>query len=216
VYKTMTELAVDGIKERIFRGRYRAGERLMPAKLEEELGLGKMAIREALRQLAGAGLVAFEPNKGMIVAEPVSIDEIMEIFEIRFLLEPKATELAASRVPQRVIEELENLNSEMSLPSLSPTEFFFLNKEFHLKIYRCSGWNHLCGLIEQLWYQIQGVRNVYPVQSYDLVWFIEEHAPIIEALKKKQKEEVATLILNNIKKGRETLERDLFLRKAHL
>lgn len=216
MYKTMTELAVEGIKEGIFRGQYSAGERLMPAKLEEELGLGRMAIREALRQLAGAGLVAVEPNKGMIVAEPVAIDEIMEIFEIRFLLEPKATELAASRLSERVVEELEDLNRKMSAPSLNPTEFFFLNKEFHFKIYRCSGWGHLCGLIEQLWHQIQSFRNVYPVQSYDLKWFIEEHTPIIESLKKKDKEEAATLVLNNIKKGCESLKRDFFSRKARL
>jgi len=213
-YKTMTELAVDSIKEGILRGQYRPGARLMPAKLEQELGLGRMAIREALRELAGSGLVAFEPNKGMVVAEAVSLEEIREIFEIRFLLEPKAAEIATSHVPQTLIQEIEALDRKMSDPSLSPTDFYFLNKDFHLKIYRCSGWTYLCGLIEQMWHRVQGFRTVHPVQSSDLTWYVVEHPMIIEAIAKRRPSTVAKLVLTNIRKGYETFERDIRRRKA--
>ena len=46
---TITEMATRLIRERILSGQYRSGTRLIPTKLEAELGLGRVAIREALR-----------------------------------------------------------------------------------------------------------------------------------------------------------------------
>lgn len=213
-YRTMTELAAESIKEGILTGKYKAGDRLMPNRLEKELNLGRMAIREALRELAGSGLVTFHPNRGTAVAQLASIEEIREIFEIRFLLEPKAAEIATPNVTKTMISELEELDRKMSETSLSPTDFFFLNKDFHMKIYRASGWNYLCGLIEQLWYRVQGFRNIHPVQSTDLKWFEEEHPRILEALQRVKPKEVSRLVLNNIQKGYETFKRDCAIWKG--
>lgn len=214
IYRTMTELATESIKDGILRGRYKPGARLMPDKLEKEFNLGKMAIREALRELAGCGLVTFHPNKGTSVAQIVSVDEIREIFEIRFLLEPKAAELATPNITTTTLLELETLDKDMSTVPLSPIDFFFLNKDFHLKIYHASGWSYLCSLIEQLLYRVQNFRNIYHVQSSDLKWFTEEHSKILEALRQRKPKLVSRLILTNITKGYQSLERDFEVRKG--
>ncbi len=52
-YRTMTQIAIDSIKDMIISGIYPPGTRLIPQKLEVELNLGRVAIREALRDLQG-------------------------------------------------------------------------------------------------------------------------------------------------------------------
>ena len=62
-YRTMTEIATDTIKEAIVGGAFTPGMRLIPNRLEKELNLGRVSIREALRELSGSGLVVSVPNK---------------------------------------------------------------------------------------------------------------------------------------------------------
>jgi len=52
-YRTMTEIAATAIRDAILNGIYLPGTRLIPAKLEQEVQLGRVAIREALKELAG-------------------------------------------------------------------------------------------------------------------------------------------------------------------
>ena len=70
LYQTMTEMSTQLIRENVIKGQYKSGTRLIPEKLEAELGLGRVAIREALRELTGSGLLVSLPNKGVIVADP--------------------------------------------------------------------------------------------------------------------------------------------------
>ena len=70
-YKTMTEMAAQALREGILKGTLTPGTPLIPAKLEKELALGRVAIREAIRELSGSGLVESVPNKGNFVASPL-------------------------------------------------------------------------------------------------------------------------------------------------
>jgi DNA-binding GntR family transcriptional regulator len=78
-YHTMTEIAVRALREKILKGNLKPGARLIPVKLESELALGRVAIREAIRELSGSGLVESIPNKGTIVAAPPTLDEIRNL-----------------------------------------------------------------------------------------------------------------------------------------
>ena len=74
-YRTMADLATESLRERILAGGFSPGARLIPSELEETLNLGRMAIREALKELIGSGLVIQKANKGICVAAPPSIIE---------------------------------------------------------------------------------------------------------------------------------------------
>ena len=103
MYQTMTEIATRFIRERVLAGDYKPGSRLIPAKLEGELGLGRVAIREALRELAGSGMVVSMPNKGVIVADAPAPEEIAALYEARYALEGGAAYLAAKNMTPAVI-----------------------------------------------------------------------------------------------------------------
>ena len=149
-YRTMTEIATEAIKEAVLQGYYKPGMRLIPAQLEKELNLGRVAIREALRELTGSGLVVSVPNKGAIVAQAVDAEEMREVFEIRYDLEGKASELAAERIDAEHLEKLVQLNNDLAGYREDPRDYFLLNRKFHLDFYRASGWDFLCHIIAQL------------------------------------------------------------------
>lgn len=80
----------------IMRRRLLPGSHLVTEALSAELGVSRIPVREALRILAGQGLVEFARNRGVFVAR-VSADQSAEILQVRARLEPWAAELAARR-----------------------------------------------------------------------------------------------------------------------
>jgi DNA-binding GntR family transcriptional regulator len=201
----MTEIAMTEIKEAILNGVYEPGTRLIPSQLEKDLNLGKVAIREALRELAGSGLVNSIPNKGAIVPKPIPIEEIKEVFEIRYLLEGKAAYLATQNISIKTLEELEELHRKMCSTTTPHRDYFFLNKEFHMLIYLASGWNYLCQIITQLIEQVRTFRIRYQFRAEDFDSFNKDHEKILKAIKKRNPKQVRELTIINVRKGFETL-----------
>lgn len=80
----------------IFEGALAAGAPLSERKLSEQLGIGRMPVREALHQLEQEGVVEVKPARGTFVRR-VSADDLAEVYRVREVLECLAAELAASR-----------------------------------------------------------------------------------------------------------------------
>src|SRR6478609_3394059 len=83
----VASMTVEALRERILRGDYIEGEPLRQDALADELGVSRIPIREALRQLETEGLVTFNPHRGAIVSS-LSLAEIEEVFELRATIEP--------------------------------------------------------------------------------------------------------------------------------
>src|SRR5215203_6201801 len=84
--QTLTGMTADAIRERILRGHYRDGEPLRQDAIGAELGVSRIPVREALRQLEAEGLVTFSPHRGAVVSS-LSLEEIQELFELRAEIE---------------------------------------------------------------------------------------------------------------------------------
>jgi DNA-binding GntR family transcriptional regulator len=82
----VTELALEALRERIVRGVYTEGMPLRQDALASELGVSRIPIREALRQLEAEGLVTLSPHHGATVSS-LSFEEIFELSELRALIE---------------------------------------------------------------------------------------------------------------------------------
>jgi hypothetical protein len=63
----LTKLVTTALRERILSGSIALGERLIEGRLSEELGVSRMPVREALRELAAEGIVTIEPRRGAYV-----------------------------------------------------------------------------------------------------------------------------------------------------
>jgi DNA-binding GntR family transcriptional regulator len=94
------------IEEAIVSGELAPGSILRQEQLSERFRVSRTPIREALRRLAALGLVDFHPNRGVRV-RTVARSELHEAFLVRAELESLATELAAARITQEELRELE-------------------------------------------------------------------------------------------------------------
>src|SRR3954467_10285202 len=80
--RTLTTMTADAIRERILRGHYPEGLPLRQDAIGAELGVSRIPVREALRQLEVEGLVTFNPHRGAVVST-LSLKQIRELFELR-------------------------------------------------------------------------------------------------------------------------------------
>jgi len=87
-------------------GVYKAGDRMTERELCERLGVSRPSVREALRQLEGEGLIDILPNRGPVV-KMVSIQDVLELWEIRAALETLIARRFALNGTEKQIEELD-------------------------------------------------------------------------------------------------------------
>jgi DNA-binding GntR family transcriptional regulator len=93
----LREKALATIRQRVLDLRYPPGSLLSENQLAEELGISRTPIREALRELAASGLVRILPQRGIVVSEP-SVQDIVEVYQLREQLECFAARQAAERL----------------------------------------------------------------------------------------------------------------------
>ena len=101
------------VEEAIVSGELPPGTVLRQEQLSERFAVSRTPIREALRRLAALGLVSFEPNRGVRV-RTLSREELHEAFLVRAELESLATELAAPRMTDDDLGELETAEGAFS------------------------------------------------------------------------------------------------------
>ena len=94
--RSVVGLAYDELRAMIVEGRLAPGSRVGQAEIADALGISRGSVREALRRLAGDGLVEFEVNRGFFVAD-LGLDRVLERLEARLQLEPAIARLAAER-----------------------------------------------------------------------------------------------------------------------
>lgn len=203
-YRTMTQIATDAIKEQILLGAYKPGTRLIPQKLEAELNLGRAAIREALRDLQGQGLVISMPNKGAVVAEGIDPSELQEIFEIRYELEGRASELAAMNISEAEIEKLERLNADLAGYSENSEEYFLLNRKFHMDFYQASERKYLCQLINQIFDRVISWRSMNRFHKTQIPKFVKSHKELLKAARARDGKLARQIMIKHLQSGYDT------------
>ncbi|WP_079102488.1 GntR family transcriptional regulator [Streptomyces sp. TP-A0356] len=91
-----TQFVLEGIKHRILTGQLTPGQALVEAELAAQFGVSKTPVREALKTLAGTGLVVMSQYKGVTV-RMVDADMAREVYDVRLLLEPEALRRSVRR-----------------------------------------------------------------------------------------------------------------------
>jgi DNA-binding GntR family transcriptional regulator len=150
---TKTEAAFHTLRAAIEEGRFLPGERLTLARLLEELDMSATPIREAIRLLQAEGLLEHEPHHGVVVAE-YSPEKVEEIYRLRVVLEPLATELAVERATEEQIATIRRLHEALATAVEEGgvrTDVAELNAEWHREVYAASGSRYLQEFIARLW-----------------------------------------------------------------
>ena len=147
--KRRSEEVRDEIEEQIAFGKYPPGKPLDETELAEQFGVSRTPVREALNQLATAGLIEIRPRRGAVVAE-VGPQRLIEMFEVMAELEGMCGRLAARRLSGAELDALQAAQGacKQAKETGDPDLYYERNDEFHGVIYAGS---HNEFLIEQAW-----------------------------------------------------------------
>lgn len=161
----LTDEAIDKIKQMIISGRVRPGEKLpREPDLAAELGLSRNSLREAVKALSLMNVLDVRQGDGTyatslapsLLLETLSFvsdfhrdDTVMEFIEVRRILEPAATGLAATRM---TTEEKAALGKVLdTVTADSPVDdFVSMDLEFHKKIAQGAGNSVLASLVDNM------------------------------------------------------------------
>src|SRR5690606_10654751 len=123
------------IRRTILTGDFAPGQRLVETDLCELYGASRSAVRQALRELVGEGLVEVERNKGARV-RVVTTAEAVEITEVRMVVEGLLAAKAAERVTPEQAERLLDLKRAMRerVEAHDPLAYSDLNAELHAPV----------------------------------------------------------------------------------
>ncbi|MFC8665630.1 MULTISPECIES: GntR family transcriptional regulator [Streptomyces] len=130
-----TQFVLEGIKHRILTGQLTPGQALVETELAAQFGVSKTPVREALKTLAGTGLVVMNQYKGVTV-RMVDADMAREVYDVRLLLEPEALRRSVRRGSSldTAREALERADAATDTAQRS-----LANREFHRSLYvRCG------------------------------------------------------------------------------
>jgi DNA-binding FadR family transcriptional regulator len=161
----LTDEAIDKIKQMILSGRVRPGEKLpREADLAAELGLSRNSLREAVKALSLMNVLDVRQGDGTyatslapsLLLEALSFvvdfhrdDTVLEFLEVRRILEPAATGLAALRMPEADKTELGRTLDAVTVDS-PVNDFVATDLEFHKKIALGAGNSVLASLVENM------------------------------------------------------------------
>lgn len=121
------------IRRRIISGAYPSGMRLHQENIATELGVSRSPVREAFRQLAAEGLVILISQKGGKVA-PILAEEVVELFELRLLIEPHLLTLAVPNFQASDFETATRIIAEMD--GIDVSQWSEANWRFHMALYQ--------------------------------------------------------------------------------
>lgn len=170
VRKTAVELVVEAIRARILSGHLKPGAALRQEALSEELGVSRIPLREAMRQLSVEGLVELIPHRGAFVSM-LSMEEVREFFDLRLRLEPWLVRESAMRIAGSDLDDAERIVQRMD--AVDPAEWGNLNWELHHLLYRAAERPAALAIVHTLhekterYFRLQVVNAPIRQQSHD-------------------------------------------------
>jgi DNA-binding FadR family transcriptional regulator len=200
----VTDEAIEKIKEMIVSGALRPGDRLpKESELAAGLGLSRNSLREAVRALSLIRILDVRQGDGTYVTsldpqlllEALSFvvdfhrdDTVLEFLQVRRILEPAATAMAAVRIPDEGIDALEGRLDELG-PQPSVEQLVAADLEFHRGIVQSCGNSVLCSLLDGLSGPTTRARIWRGLTQEDAVGrTLREHRAILAALRDRDAE----------------------------
>lgn len=193
--QTLGGMTLDAIRDRILSGAYLEGEPLRQDAIADELGVSRIPIREALRQLEAEGLVIFNPHRGAVVSS-LSIKEIDEVFELRASIE---VELLRIAIPKLETEHLARAGEVLAryddaLNTRNVLAYGQLNWQFHSTLYDPADRPVTLAIAQRLHRQADRYLRMQLALTHGEDRAHEEHRAILAAVRQRDVRKGASLL----------------------
>jgi len=173
----------------ILTGKLEPGEKLDEVKLAKRFEVSRTPIREAIAELAAAGLVETRPRRSAIVAT-FSIQQIFDMYEVLAVLEGLCAGLAARRMSEDERATLENLHKKMAklVDTNDWSQYYLMDLKFHQLIYTGSHNTFLEDQALSIRNRMMPYRRVYMEPPNQVADPYQEHSRVIESILERDSE----------------------------
>ena len=197
--KTVVDLAVEQLREHILRGDYPEGSPLRQDALAAELGVSRIPVREALRQLEVEGLVTFSPHAGAVVST-LSLDEIVELFQLRATLESELIRKAVPNLTHDVLDRAYTILEayDAAFETGDVAEWGALNWEFHSTLLAAANKPLTLGILSMLHNQSDRYTRLQLALTHGEWRASDEHKTIANAAASGDAELAANLMREHV------------------
>lgn len=208
--QTLTSAVTESLRQRILSGEFQDGQQLRQEALSNEYGVSRVPVREALRQLEAEGLIQIIDHKGALVSS-LSLDDVLELLEIRAVLE---SELIKAAIPRQTESDWEAAEATLAdfgaaLKNNDVRQWGELNSRFHLALYRAAQRPNTLALIESLHNKTDRYTRIQILFTRTMTRTHEEHTRLLELCKERAVEEAADFIRFHILSAGHALEHHL-------
>ncbi|WAC66877.1 GntR family transcriptional regulator [Agrococcus sp. SL85] len=203
---TRRELILDRLREAVTGGELPAGTHLAETELSASLGVSRGTLREALRHLEEEGLLT-KDARGRLSVRVVTLEEVRDIFDVRFALESLAAEVVCAREDlPAVVRELEGALARLEASEQGTIpEQVEADLAFHEAICAASGNETLVSS----WRRVSGLaRAVITAAGHDTAvvnMSAARHQPIVEAIASGDGERARTVLREHTTTARDLI-----------
>ncbi len=205
---TNAERVYDDLREAIIGGEYTPGERLRTEALAERFGTSRTPVREALVLLEGDGLVELEPRRGAVVRSFDAAD-LVDLYEVRAILEARAAQLAALRLTREDLDALDatcdRAESMAGSGKVAIETLIASNDEFHRVIVEASGSARLTAALRTVAGIPRPFKAAFWKNGAERTRSLSAHREIVAALRSRSAERAESAMRLHVLTARDFL-----------
>jgi DNA-binding GntR family transcriptional regulator len=179
----LPELLAEHLREQIASGVLQPGRRLVEQELAGALQVSRVPLREAFRILCAEGLVTLSPHRGAEVSG-TSQEELEELFEVRAMLESRASALAAERASEAQLKHLQQLLAQMAsaIRNRDTVGYYQGAAAFHDAVMEAAGNGSLARLHSQIKIKFRRYQIMLAGVAESPARSNQEHALLVKAM----------------------------------
>jgi DNA-binding GntR family transcriptional regulator len=184
------------LRGELLAGVLRPGAELSQVELAERFGVSRIPVRDALRILAGEGLVEIELNRG---AKAISLtpEQVREVYDLRILLECDCLRRAAKTLTPAALLEIDRVRQKSDLDADGP-DWAAGDWAFHRSIYQHAGRPRQIAMIESLRRTCQLFVSAYSTMPGKTPRWLNEHRGIFRHLQKGETEKAIAVLREHL------------------
>ena len=191
---SLKQQAYTTLKNKLIRCEYKPGSIMNEADLCNDLNISRTPIREAVIQLEMENWLRVIPKKGIEVP-PITIDDVMQIFDTRKVIEPLALRMgAAFHQP----EMLRHLEEQFSMPEGATMESYQLDTAMHLYLIDCCGNSFIIEMMHKVFERNTRIIISSPGNESHIHESRNEHIQILNLALDKKIEEACEAMATHI------------------
>jgi DNA-binding GntR family transcriptional regulator len=150
-YTSLQEIAYQRIREALHRGAFQPGESLPTRTLAKAFGISTTPVREALARLVAQNVLAVDSVNGTPYVPVITRELLIEIYELRAMLEGLGAEHAAENITDEELTQLETLWAKLTAKGIDKNQQHRITEEFQYAVYRAARRPVLLDLIQSVW-----------------------------------------------------------------